>query len=231
MNITKRLLTINHTPGRPRPIDMIVIHVTEGSASSVRSWFNANAAQVSAHYMVCMDGTIDQFVSEDDQAWHAGRVDHPTAPLVIERPHINPNAYSIGIEHEGTGTQPLTAAQRAASVELIRDICTRRNIPIDRTHVVGHHEVYSLKTCPGAIDVNALVALAANPVTSSVPVPFTGPAPRIVWSDFLGDYLVVTRVASDTDWSFVQLKHVGKLVPTKANAPLSTMPANHPITL
>lgn len=200
-NLTKRILPINHTPGRPRPVDMIVVHVTEGSASSVRSWFAAVQAQVSAHYMVCVDGTIDQFVAEDDQAWHAGRVDHPTAPLVLERPHVNPNAYSIGIEHEGTGTDPLTAPQRAASVELIRDICRRRNIPIDRRHIVGHHEVYALKTCPGAIDVNALVLLAAS--AGLIPTP---ERPTIVWSGYLHDYVIVTRVVSDREWYFIPLR-------------------------
>lgn len=166
MEIRKRLLAINRTIGRGgRAIDMVVVHVTEGSAASVRSWFKAKAAQVSAHYLVTVDGTIEQFVEEADTAWHAGRVDHPTAALVLARPHVNPNSYSIGIEHEGTGKEPLTPAQQAASLALLRDICTRHGIPIDRTHVVGHHEVYSLKTCPGAIDVDALVAALQHPIS------------------------------------------------------------------
>lgn len=219
MTITKRLLAINHTVGRTMPVDMICIHVTEGNAASVRSWFASPVAKVSAHYLVNVDGTIDQFVAEDDVAWHAGRVDHPTAPLVVARPTVNPNAYSIGVEHEGTGTQPLTAPQRVASVELIRDICRRHSIPIDRTHIVGHHEVYSLKTCPGAIDVNALVLLAAGVGTMDRP-----PGPLVVWSAFLHDWLIVTRVVSDRDWSFVKLGDVGRLAPTRSRTSLAGMP-------
>ena len=81
--------------------------------------------------------------------------------LVIDRLPANPNGYSIGIEHEGDGTHELTDLQRAASIALIRDIAARHGIPIDRTHVVGHHEIFAPKTCPGAIDVDALVAEAA----------------------------------------------------------------------
>jgi N-acetylmuramoyl-L-alanine amidase len=165
MNVNAQLLSINFGEDRKSayPISMIVIHVTEGDADSVISWFNDKSAKVSAHYMVKKDGAIVQFVSEDDTAWHAGRVDHPTAWMVVARLPSNPNGYSIGIEHEGDGTHELEPAQRAASIALIRDICARRAIPIDRTHIVGHHEIYSLKTCPGAIDVDALVADASTP--------------------------------------------------------------------
>lgn len=163
--IAKRLLTLNHSRGRKGHVpDMITIHVTEGNAQSVRSWFNAPVANVSAHYMVCVDGSIEQFVDEDDTAWVNGRIDHPTAALVLERPGVNPNLFTIGIEHEGTGKQPLTALQREASVSLIRDIAIRRCIPITRRHVVGHREIFSLKSCPGAIDVDELVRLARGSV-------------------------------------------------------------------
>jgi N-acetylmuramoyl-L-alanine amidase len=222
VNITKRLLPdgLNHTKGRPMDVDQITIHVTEGSAASVRSWFAAKEAQVSAHYMVCVDGTIDQFVDEADQAWHNGRVDHPTAPLVLARPHVNPNAFSIGIEHEGDGTRPLTAPQRAASVELLRDISRRRPlVKLDRTHIVGHHEVYSKKTCPGAIDVNALVILAKNNAPLDRPAP-----PLVVWSGYLGDWLVVTKVVTDTEWWFVSLKDAQRGPATRSTNSLAAMP-------
>lgn len=164
MNIKPSLLPINHKIGRSgiHLIDMIVIHVTEGDAGSVRSWFRDPDANVSAHYMVRKDGVVEQFVREEDTAWHAGRVERPTAELVIEREGANPNSYAIGIEHEGDGRHELTDAQRVASVDLIRDICARRSIPIDRTHIVGHHEIFAPKTCPGAISVDRLVSEAAG---------------------------------------------------------------------
>lgn len=222
MNLKSLFLSINFRKGRRATPDTVVIHVTEGFAASVISWFNDPAAEVSAHYMVEKDGTIVAFVHEEDEAWAQGRVDHPTAAVVRERPTVNPNAYCIAIEHEGDGTHELTDAQRASSITLIREICARWNIPVDRRHIIGHHEIYSPKTCPGAIDVDRLVGEAAAP---NVPVTFSSIAPRVVYSPSLGDYLVVTQVTNDTDWSFVPAKSLPAGI--KAGAPLSQMP-EHP---
>jgi N-acetylmuramoyl-L-alanine amidase CwlA len=219
--IRDRLLSVNFTEGRGgmRP-DLVVIHVTEGSAASVRDWFTRPVAQVSAHYMVCRDGTIDRFVDEADTAWHAGRVYEATASLVTERPGVNPNRYSIGVEHEGTGTSPLTAAQRTASLALVGDICRRWLIPVERRHIVGHREVYAKKTCPGAINVDAFV-LELRALESPAGKPRR---PAIVWSAYANDYLVVTRVVTDAEWYFVPMKTVGRVPVTRATVPLSSMP-------
>jgi N-acetylmuramoyl-L-alanine amidase len=215
------LLRTNFRAGRVSKydVDTIVIHVTEGDIGSVRSWFNNPEAQASAHYCVTRDGTIVQFVREEDTAWHAGRVSNPTAGIVKERLPANPNGYSIGIEHEGSGDEELTDPQRAASLFLIRDIAKRHTIPLDRRHIIRHHEVFSAKSCPGAIDVDRLVQEAAQPGT------VVGKAPRVVYSPQLRDYLVVTRYVSDTEWSFVRAKDLPN--GTAAGAPLSTMPL-HP---
>lgn len=229
LTLKRAPLSINFRRGRDSPyaVDMIVIHVTEGDAASVVSWFNNPDAQVSAHYMVRQDGVVVQFVDEEDTAWHAGRVSAPTAELVIDRTPSNPNGFSIGVEHEGDGTEPLTLAQRIASVSLVRDICARRAIPLDRRHIVGHHEIYALKSCPGAISVDALVKEAAKAPASAPdsPVPMPSSLPRVVYSPQLGDYLIVTRYVSDADWYFVPAKLVGRYVEgSKAGTALSKMP-------
>jgi N-acetylmuramoyl-L-alanine amidase len=220
--ITRRSAGDNFHAGRAgTAIDMLVIHVTEGNRDSVRDWFANDGSDVSAHYQVCTDGTIDQFVAEDDTAFHAGRVLNPTAPLVLERPGINPNLYAIGIEHEGDGKHELAPKQRAASLELQLDICRRRpGIKLSRRHIVGHHEVYAAKTCPGAIDVDRLVA----ELQSAAPHALRPSPPQLVWSEFANDWLVVTRVVRDTEWYFVPLKTIGRVPVTRAETPLSAMP-------
>jgi N-acetyl-anhydromuramyl-L-alanine amidase AmpD len=159
MKIENALLTVNYKAGREGicPVDTIVIHVTEGDADSVRSWFNNSAAEVSAHYMVTVDGQIVQFVDEENTAWANGRVVSPTAQAVLDRDGSNPNDWTISIEHEGTGREELTDDQRTASHWLIRDIAARHGIPIDREHIIGHHEIRATKRCPGAISVDRLV--------------------------------------------------------------------------
>lgn len=216
--ITKRDASDNWHAGRQTwTPDAIVIHVTEGDRASVRSWFALPASDVSAHYMVCTDGTIDQFVDEADTAFHAGRVRNPTAPLVIERAGSNPNLWTIGIEHEGDGQHELTAKQRASSLELMNSLRARwPKILADRRHIIGHHEVYAPKSCPGAINVDRLVAELAG-TTKARPV--------VVWSPYLQDWLVVTQIVSDLDWEFVPYSRIRRSeVATHATTPLSAMP-------
>lgn len=160
MKIIQDLITVNYQKGRKGafPVDRIVIHVTQGGAASVRAWFKNPAAQASTHYMVTRAGEIVQFVREEDTAWGNGRVDHPTAQVVTNRAGSNPNWWTISIEHEGTGLHELTDAQRQSSLWLMRDIQKRHHrITFDRHHILRHNEIFSLKTCPGAIDVDRLV--------------------------------------------------------------------------
>lgn len=125
---------------------------------------------VSAHYGVSRAGEVVQYVEVADAAWHAGRVLNPTAAIVKERPGINPNLYSIGIEHEGTGSSGLTPVQLASSAELLRFLSARHRIAIDRRHIVGHREIFAGKTCPGKVNVDALVELAAMTKVTPFPI-------------------------------------------------------------
>lgn len=226
MKIEKRILPKgdNFRVGRREKVAGIADHVTEGTAASVISWFNTPAADVSSHYMVQKDAKIVQFVEEADEAWAQGRVHNPTAKLVLDRPGKNPNSYLISIEHEGDGSHDLTDAQRTASAELHADIARRHGFPLDRTHVIGHHEVYDLKSCPGKIDLDRLVNEAQTFLTappSGVVVP---PPPTLVYSEFFHDWLIVVRRVSDHDWYFVPVKDIGtRITPTKAQTPLSAM--------
>ena len=154
------ILTVNHQAGRKGhfAVDTLVIHVTEGSAQSAREWFHNPASNVSSHYLTTKKGDVYHLVHEYDTAWANGRVDHPTSEIVQERPHSNPNWWTISIENEGSGTEELTTPQRKILLSLIRDIQKRHPlITSDRRHIIGHHEVYSKKSCPGAISVDRIV--------------------------------------------------------------------------
>lgn len=146
--------------------EAIVIHIMEGSLSGTDSWFKSPASKVSAHYGIGLNGGVHRYVAEKDTAWHAGRVYAPGWKLIKPAgagSYINPNFYTIGIEHEGSNNSDWTEAMYATSAELIKDICNRWNIKIDREHIIGHHEIYALKTCPGQkVDLNKLIALAAD---------------------------------------------------------------------
>lgn len=230
--IVRDLIPRNFKPGRksPYPIDAIWIHVMEGTMIGTHQHFRDPEAVASAHYGIGRDGSIEQYVDEADTAWHAGRVSDPTAPLVIERLPANPNGYSIGIEHEGSGKDEMTPEQRESSAWLIWDIHERRGVPIDRRHIIGHHESYRPKSCPGKIDVGALVAFVkAGGFTPAPVIVAEGGAPgapRVVWSPSLRDYLIVTNVVSDAEWYFVPWKSVRDWPAgqRKAGSNLSEMP-------
>jgi hypothetical protein len=164
----------NFTAGRKiySPI-AVVIHIMEGTLTGTDSWFKNPLSKVSAHYGIGKNGEVHQYVKEIDTAWHAGRVNAPSWQLIKQAPNglfVNPNYYTIGIEHEGNESSEWTEAMYASSSEMIRSICMRWNIPIDRNHVIGHHEIYSLKTCPGfKVDINKLIALATNTPIPLIP--------------------------------------------------------------
>lgn len=105
--------------------------------------------QVSAHFLVDRRGAITQFVSCDDRAWHAGR------SAYLGRADCND--YSVGIELEGTDTQPFDAAQYRALAALIAGL--RQAYPTLRGGaIVGHSDIApGRKTDPGtAFDWAAL---------------------------------------------------------------------------
>ena len=111
------------------PVDMIIIHDTEGSYESAIAEFQDPTFAASADYVVSDQGDITQMVQEHDIAWHAGNWDY--------------NTRAIGIEHEGFAWTPgyYTTAMYQASAHLAASICSRWGVPMDRNHVIGHDEV------------------------------------------------------------------------------------------
>jgi N-acetyl-anhydromuramyl-L-alanine amidase AmpD/uncharacterized protein YraI len=74
---------------RDYDIRWYVIHVAQGSYSSVVDWFKNPDANVSSHYVIRNDETAKTayMVDESDVAWHAGGTNY--------------NEHSLGVEHGG----------------------------------------------------------------------------------------------------------------------------------
>lgn len=152
----------NFATGRNgRTVCGIVIHLTDGhKLTGTDAWFAESPTKrgpgsmaSSAHYGIDRDGTIHQYVKEQDRAYHAGRVEAPTVNVVkflAAQGSHNPNDITIGIEHAGVQTDDWTDETLNASASLIADICTRYKIPCDRQHIFRHHEIFLPKPCPGA---------------------------------------------------------------------------------
>jgi N-acetyl-anhydromuramyl-L-alanine amidase AmpD len=139
----------NFRKGRPfgfRP-EAIVIHIMDGSYAAGESVFLSPGTQKSAHYGISEAGVIHQYVDESDTAFHAGVVVNPTWTLM--KPGVNPNFYTIGIEHEGRPEDIWPEVQLNASAGLIGEIVARWNMVLDALHLVRHHQIRASKTCPG----------------------------------------------------------------------------------
>lgn len=164
----------NFRKGRPnghRP-EAIVVHIMDGSFAAGESVFLNPATQKSAHYGVSTAGEVHQYVDESDTAFHAGIVVRPEWELL--KPGVNPNFYTIGIEHAGRPDDVWPDIQLATSSALIGEIAARWNIPVDAQHIIPHHAIRNSKTCPGNwLDLKSLIrrvpqstgVLAANMIS------------------------------------------------------------------
>ncbi len=111
----------------------VVIHKTAsgGSAQDIANFFIHDPSMASSHYVIGLDGTLVQCVSESDGAGANGVLEAGHAAYLPT--DINLNLLTISIEHVDPSPQnatSLTDAQKAVSFKLVHNICVRHNIPM-----------------------------------------------------------------------------------------------------
>jgi N-acetylmuramoyl-L-alanine amidase len=112
--------------------DLVVIHYTAmQSCAAALSRLCDPAAEVSAHYLIDVDGTVLSLVAEDMRAWHAG------AGTWGGRGDVN--SRSIGIELANDGTAPFAHAQMAALEGVLTGVMARWTI--GPAGVIGHSDM------------------------------------------------------------------------------------------
>lgn len=121
--------------------DMVVIHYTAmESCAASRERLCDPVAEVSAHWLIDLDGSTEQLVDETRRAWHAGAGAWGAVTDV--------NSHSIGIELQNSGNAPFPAPQMAALEQLLTGILTRWHIPPQR--VIAHSDMApARKSDPG----------------------------------------------------------------------------------
>jgi N-acetyl-anhydromuramyl-L-alanine amidase AmpD len=144
--------------GGVRP-EAVVLHIAEGSLAGMDAHFNNPAAGVAAHFGVGKDGTVHQYVSWHLAA-HANGIVEPgyTVRLIDENPGINPNLWTIAVEHEGFTGETLTPRQWNASTRLVAWLFAAHllgggasGVAVDRDHILRHADITprSRARCPG----------------------------------------------------------------------------------
>jgi len=127
----------------------LVDHIMAGTLAGTDAWFNNRDSGASAHFGVGRYGQIHQYVDIENAAWHAGTVKNPSWPLLI--PDVNPNLYTIGIEHEGQSGDVLSEAQYQATLALHRWLIGQFTLIPGPDTIIGHYRIDGINKarCPG----------------------------------------------------------------------------------
>jgi len=127
----------------------IVDHIMAGTLAGTDSWFANPDSKVSSHFGVGKNGEIHQYVNLNNPAWANGGVNKPSWPLLI--PGVNPNYYTVSIEHEGNSGDVMPEAQYQATLALHRWLIETLGISVTRDNIIGHYRIDSVNkaNCPG----------------------------------------------------------------------------------
>lgn len=136
----------NFSEGRDNnSIKYIIIHwFGVGTIDCAISSFQNPDRQASAHYLIS-DNRLVKMVEEENTAWHCGV--------------FSVNQESIGIEHDANPEKELSEESYQTSGKLVKEICDRYGIPLDREHIKGHNEIVPTQ-CPGTIDIDRIIEIA-----------------------------------------------------------------------
>lgn len=114
-----------------KPNFVIIHHTAQNSCDQTLKTFTNTATQVSAHYVICRNGTIHHMLNDYLRAWHGGVARWGNVTDI--------NSSSIGIELDNNGFEPFAPAQ-IHSLETLLDTLRRKyNIPT--ANFIGHGDI------------------------------------------------------------------------------------------
>lgn len=166
--------------------DMVVIHYTGmPTCAEARERLCDPAAEVSAHWLIAEDGTVEQLVDECARAWHAGAGAWGSVTDV--------NSRSIGIELANMPPAPFPEPQMAALERLLAGILDRWSIRPER--IIAHSDMApDRKRDPGAkFDWRRLArqGLSIWPEEGDATLPLLPSLRAIGYPDLVPDLLLV----------------------------------------
>ena len=114
-----------------RPNFVVIHHTAQNSCDSTLRTFTLPRTAVSAHYVICKDGTVHHMLNDLLRAHHAGVSKWGNATDL--------NSMSIGIEIDNNGFEPFTEAQMNSLLLLLDRLKRAYNIP--QANFIGHADV------------------------------------------------------------------------------------------
>ena len=114
-----------------KPNFVIIHHTAQNSCPQTLKTFTVVGSQVSAHYVICKDGTVHHMLNDYLRAWQAG---------VSKWGNITDiNSISIGIELDNNGAEAFPDIQIASLEHLLTKLKTTYNIPA--ANFIGHSDI------------------------------------------------------------------------------------------
>jgi N-acetylmuramoyl-L-alanine amidase len=114
-----------------KPNFVIIHHTAQNSCEQTLNTFTMQRTQVSAHYVICKDGTIHHMLNDYMRAWHAG--------VSKWGNDVDINSNSIGIELDNNGYEPFTDDQLNSLLKLLTALKKQYNIPT--ANFIGHADI------------------------------------------------------------------------------------------
>ena len=121
--------TINF--GLRKPNAVIIHHTAQKSCEQTLKTFTLERTQVSAHYVICEDGTLHHMLNDYLRAWHAGAGKWGGQTDI--------NSSSIGIEIDNDGTEIFSEAQLNTLLGLLATLKKAYGIPT--ANFIGHADI------------------------------------------------------------------------------------------
>jgi N-acetylmuramoyl-L-alanine amidase len=114
-----------------KPNFVIIHHTAQNSCEQTLKTFTLQRTKVSAHYVICKDGTIHHMLNDYLRAWQAGVSKWGNFTDI--------NSSSIGIELDNNGSEPFPQEQITSLIKLLDTL--KRNYSIPTANFIGHADV------------------------------------------------------------------------------------------
>lgn len=114
-----------------KPNLVIIHHTAQAGCPQTLRTFTLTRTAVSAHYVICRDGTVHHMLHDGLRAWHAG--------VGSWGPLTDVNSASIGIELDNDGVAPFPEVQIRALMGVLGALKKAHGIP--QANFIGHSDV------------------------------------------------------------------------------------------
>jgi N-acetylmuramoyl-L-alanine amidase len=114
-----------------KPNYVVIHHTAQNSCDQTLQTFTLPRTQVSAHYVICKDGTVHHMLNDYLRAWHGG--------VARWGNNTDINSSSIGIEIDNNGFEPFSEPEITSLLKILSGLKKAYNIPA--ANFIGHADI------------------------------------------------------------------------------------------